>query len=416
MNYRSKEMRKESKKTKIGKQRGITLVALVITIIIIIILATVTINMAFGDNGLIKQAELARDLTANSTIAEQEGMNSLLSDFANLMADDSGTTQPGGNTEQGGDTEPEEPKVPSTTEEAKPTPGEDGPEFTDTTPITDDEGNTVVIPGGFHLDADSGTAVEDGIVIEDSSGNQFVWIPVGTYQTSSGSKTNNLSRRTFSSTGATEVSGDDGITDNSGFTFYGEGHPWAWAEAKDTIEAFKTSSTTNGGFYIGRYEAGTDSERTDKNVALTTPLVQANKYPYIEVTRYQANKQAKAMYSENSYVKSELISSYAWDTALNFICQTNSAGYTLATTTNDTYGNFGRRQNTGVYSADNYSNIHDLLGNCAEWTTEYSNHDNNPCVMRGGGDISISYAADRNDESESYSYDIFSFRIQLYIK
>ena len=45
-------------------------------------------------------------------------MNSLLSDFANLMADDSGTTQPGGNTEQGGDTEPEEPKVPSTTEEA----------------------------------------------------------------------------------------------------------------------------------------------------------------------------------------------------------------------------------------------------------------------------------------------------------
>ena len=44
---------------------GITLVSLVITIIIIIILATVTINMAFGDNGLIREAELARDLTAN---------------------------------------------------------------------------------------------------------------------------------------------------------------------------------------------------------------------------------------------------------------------------------------------------------------------------------------------------------------
>lgn len=40
---------------------GITLVALVITIIVIIILATVTINMAFGDNGLITQAELARE-------------------------------------------------------------------------------------------------------------------------------------------------------------------------------------------------------------------------------------------------------------------------------------------------------------------------------------------------------------------
>ena len=48
------------------KETGITLMALVITIIIIIILATVTINMAFGENGLIREAELARDLTANS--------------------------------------------------------------------------------------------------------------------------------------------------------------------------------------------------------------------------------------------------------------------------------------------------------------------------------------------------------------
>ena len=68
-------------------QKGITLVALVITIIIIIILATVTINMAFGDNGLITQAELARDMAANSTIAEQEGMNSLMDEYANIMVE-----------------------------------------------------------------------------------------------------------------------------------------------------------------------------------------------------------------------------------------------------------------------------------------------------------------------------------------
>ena len=37
----------EMLKTMLKEQRGITLVALVITIIIIIILATVTINMAF---------------------------------------------------------------------------------------------------------------------------------------------------------------------------------------------------------------------------------------------------------------------------------------------------------------------------------------------------------------------------------
>ena len=48
-----------------NKQSGITLVALVITIVILIILATVTINTVFGDNGLIKQAEYARDLSSN---------------------------------------------------------------------------------------------------------------------------------------------------------------------------------------------------------------------------------------------------------------------------------------------------------------------------------------------------------------
>ena len=74
---------KNAKETK-----GITLVALVITIIIIIILATVTINMAFGDNGLLKQAQLAKDLTANSTTEEQEGMNRVMEEYANLMAED----------------------------------------------------------------------------------------------------------------------------------------------------------------------------------------------------------------------------------------------------------------------------------------------------------------------------------------
>ena len=74
------------------RNSGITLVSLVITIIIIIILATVTINMAFGDNGLITQAQRAKDMTANSIVAEQEGMNSVLSEYLNVMAEDSEIT------------------------------------------------------------------------------------------------------------------------------------------------------------------------------------------------------------------------------------------------------------------------------------------------------------------------------------
>ena len=78
-----------------------------------------------------------------------------------------------------------------------------------------------------------------------------------------------------------------------------------------------------------------------------------NQTPYVNVTRDTAKSQAEAMYSgKNNNVVSELISSYAWDTALNFICQTNSAGYTLATTTSSSYGNIGTgsRKNTGVDS------------------------------------------------------------------
>ena len=44
--------------------------------------------MAFGDNGLIKQAQKAKDMAANSVIAEQEGINSLMGEFANTMGNE----------------------------------------------------------------------------------------------------------------------------------------------------------------------------------------------------------------------------------------------------------------------------------------------------------------------------------------
>ena len=59
------------------KDTGITLVALVITILIIIILAIVAINLAFGDNGLIKRAEDARDYYANDTAYTDETLANL---------------------------------------------------------------------------------------------------------------------------------------------------------------------------------------------------------------------------------------------------------------------------------------------------------------------------------------------------
>ena len=57
-------MRRELKNTK-----GITLIALVVTIIVLLILAGVTINAVFGENGLIKQVEIAKE---KNTIASYQ--------------------------------------------------------------------------------------------------------------------------------------------------------------------------------------------------------------------------------------------------------------------------------------------------------------------------------------------------------
>ena len=408
------ELNKKTSKTNLqrtskmySKERGITLIALVITIIILIILATVTITLVFGEGGLIQRAQEGKELTEQAQKDEQDELKGA-EEFINGVLAGTGTTTP--------------PEEKSEVEEAK----ESGTPFEDTTTITDDLDNPVTVPGGFNIAEDSGTKVEEGIVIEDSNNNQFVWIPVGEYSvsdtiSSSGKLTNELTRRDWADKNVvaepTPVNGDEVIDTY----YYGEGNENS--VAKDQIDAFKTSATTNKGFYIGRYEAGTEVERTAKTDPLTMPLVQANKYPYVYVTRDQARDQAELMYNENKYVTSELISGYAWDTALNFICQTTEEGYLLATTNDSTYGNIatGGRTQTGAYTveeeiSDKYSNIFDMLGNCLEWTTEYSGYYSAPCVIRGGVyNDSVNYAADRYGSSTSFSNTYGSFRLQLYV-
>ena len=170
----------------------------------------------------------------------------------------------------------------------------------------------------------------------------------------------------------------------------------------------------NGGFYIGRYEQG------EGNVCVQGVT------PYTNITRDNAKTQAEALYKGNTYVVSELISGYAWDTALNFICQTNTRGYNLAKTTSSQYGNIGtRRMNkSGEYSQDKYSNIFDFLGNCHEWCTEYSTskrpdlgNKTYPHVARGGyyngrGDSGDSRVGVLLNAKSAY----YGFRLQLYIK
>ena len=414
-------MRKEKENLKLQQilklqERGITLIALVITIVILIILATVSISIIFGEGGLIDRAQEGKDLTEQAQIDEQEELKGAEEYINGVLA---GTDLPE--------------KFPETVVDAK----KNGTTFTNTTTIKDDLDNPIKVPGGFNIAEDSGTKVEEGIVIEDDDGNQFVWIPVGEYnvtteieqitekETQDGKITNELTRRNFTESASIPVNGDNAASGTNGDVYYGEGD--SRSVAKDQIDAFKTSSTTNKGFYIGRYEAGTEIERGESTDQLTMPLVQANKYPYKYVSRDEAKSQSESIYSGNDCVTSELISSYAWDTALNFICQTNEEGYLLATTTDSNYGNIGTgtRTLTGEYTvdegiSDKYSNIFDILGNYREWTSEYSSDNylgnDTPCVNRGGYYVSNgNYVAIRNSTYTTSSGNDISFRIQLYI-
>ena len=110
-NRHSKVIKKESLRRRqgiesqlLGDQAGITIITLVVTILIIIILSSITINAVLGDNGLLSQAQDAKDLAESTTLETGEKMNKVLQEYMNVMAEDEG----------GGITEPEEDTTPPT--------------------------------------------------------------------------------------------------------------------------------------------------------------------------------------------------------------------------------------------------------------------------------------------------------------
>ena len=148
--------------------------------------------MAFGDDGIIKRAEQAKDMYANDTAYTDQSMANATAYLDEML---NGVT--GGGTE-----EPEQSEV----QKAK----EEGTVFDEKTVITDGEKNKITIPKGFKIATDSGDTVQQGIVIEDVSastdsavqGSQYVWIPVGTFYKDGGALSNEikLGRYTFSTT------------------------------------------------------------------------------------------------------------------------------------------------------------------------------------------------------------------------
>ena len=387
------------KRTKQQNQKfnqGITLVALVVTIVVLLILSSVSLNLVLGDNGIIVKAKEAAETTAAAQEKEAMERNLLEKELENSLS----------------------------TPAVEPTDG-------------------VKIPTGFYY---VGGTKASGIVISDNKndknkyrnqkvvgtdllGNQYVWIPCTTDSTSSKLQ---YARTEW----GVEVDGADNsraikdeltLTDSS--VTYSDADTANGINADVSkeivaqIKAEKTSVAKYGGYYIGRYEVGKNGD---------TAVVKYNQTPYASITWSTAYGLAKQIIT-NSEATSYLCSSYAWDTAVNFI-QNNSTAKNYATSIEGFNGNWNpqavkdpsgnvikpagtsQQLNTGLTTQ--FCNIFDMGGNEAEFTTELNPGTSETVVLRGGSyndyyDIPAGY---RWDNSSGDAYIVNGFRATLFLK
>ncbi len=190
--------------------------------------------------------------------------------------------------------------------------------FSDNTIIEDNYGNVVKIPEGFKITPDSANNVLGGVVIEDvghgtTAGSQFVWVPVGNIYTNeekTQSKSIILDRYLFPSGGTPIGKGGATVNDYVGspYCYCVEPSPSSSITQAKNLEGFKNSAVSNKGYYIGRYEGNNMGGKLVTKQGLNSHLVNQS----------TAASLARNMYTSNKFT-SDLISSYAWDTALVFI-------------------------------------------------------------------------------------------------
>lgn len=431
---------------------GITLVTLAVTILIIIILAGITINAVLGDNGLLKQAQDAKDLAESTTQETGEKMNKVLQEYANVMAEDKELEEPDPGTEPEEPVDPPEPEK-SGVEQSK----EEGTVFQTDTQIKDTNGNIITVPEGFKIASDSGDTVQEGIVIEDVSasgdvnveGSQYVWVPVGTFKKDNGTEVEIiLGRYTFDTAGKPTLQQAAYTNDNltnylnevmienhyieisthrDGVLGFDNGEN---ATAKN-LEKFINSCRTKGGYYIGRYEASyasgaSSSTSTTNCIGCKAASKKSTAYfsnmaynagtLWNNIIQMEASRVAINTYDDTG-IGSDLINSYAWDTAIVYIQEATGENYANKTSVNTSLTNTGTIR-------DEVCKINDMASNLSEWTTEYSNSVQSdtikPCVFRGdvylsGIQYNTSYRYSLPQANwAAYSTAFIGFRIILY--
>ena len=446
------------------KNKGITLVALVVTIVVLLILSGVSINLVLGNNGIIAKAKDAETKSAEAGQNDLKGMNVLVSEMEGALAGNGSTGSGSGNGGAGGSGAGTKVPAEATAETA--------PYFPDNT-FTKKEGT-----------------IDTGLVIQDANGNEYVWVVVPKSLYNNTNYNSNNTKKPSSSTDYANIEyclQQYTVTYRNGTSFfdvyYADDKNVGWFADATAYNNLKNSMLKsvyeNGGFYVGRYEAGIETtgtnrtSNTDKNsdgkyiMPSIAPVTKADAYPYTYVTRTQAQNLASNV---NSGTKtSSLMFGVQWDLVLAFMHNKGNIADSTLTTNSTTIGNYINSTfdlNRGKYaqygqlgnewknfdsalgsivvsnettgkmkkteqSSDSNSilittggteqskvmNIYDIAGNVWEWTLEKTSITINPCAYRGG---SYSYAgsngpaAYRNYTSTDGSYDSVGFRVSLF--
>ena len=443
-----KEKMKTKNKRSYMKEKGITLIALVVTIVVLLILAGVSSNAIFSENGIIKRAQDAQNKMDEATQNDLDSINELNNWIDGKI---NGTT--------GGDDKPSTSDLPSTD---------------NTIPYYPDETFTKV----------DGTDLSTGLVIKDTSGNEYVWIEVpkttGVYPTA-GLKITNFTEDEYT---AIETDLHTYINDYRNGTKYTDTY---YSDAATGLtetqytelkQKMLKSVYENGGFWIGRYEAGITTNRTSKDEEITAaPLSKAGTvenpvYPYNYVRCSQAQTLASKLSTGKSYTSS-LMFGVQWDLVLKHIevkegtdatklatiqsaLRSDSTGwgnyynasfeinrgkyaqygalttwynYNTALANCVTYANGKSTKvsassssnsillTTGASDACQKMNIYDLAGNVYEWTLEYTDNASRPCAGRGGSydnDGSYDPAYIRSNNRTTTGYGSIGFRPSLF--
>ena len=420
------------------KNKGVTLIALAVTIVVMLILAGVTISVLNGENGIVKQAQKAKEESKIKELKEKvridiagkrvENINgelrvSVLKEILDKYFDNV----------------PVETQITSETElKAKEEYGKyemkisdiDVGEITYETSYTifkDVNGEQVPIPEGYIVSENSDeNIVNKGLVISDSRGNEYVWISC-TVDSSS----NKLQYK------RTEWGVEKDGTDNSRaikdeLTLKDIDVTYSKTDTDNgineeiskeivaQINAEKESIKKYGGYYIGRYEVGKDNK---------TAVIKAEQEPYVNIKWSKAYELAKGI-GGGEGATTYLCSSYSWDTAINFIQNTTGKNYATSIIgfngnwksqeVKDSSGkvikpvNTAQRLNTGLTTA--LCNIYDMGGNVGEFTTELNPGTSETVVLRGGfGNVS-NPAGYRWDSNSGGAFGYYGFRATLFLK